>query len=61
MQLKAIETNKGAESHIAGLYTQGPRMIFLTEKKITNGVGYPGRHVHPTWISVKFRFAFKLI
>ena len=28
--LKAIETNKGAESHIAGLYTQGPRMIFLT-------------------------------
>ena len=30
MQLKAIETNKGAESHIAGLYTQEPRMIFLT-------------------------------
>ena len=29
MQLKAIDTNKGAESHIAGLYTQGPRMIFL--------------------------------
>ena len=27
--LKAIETNKGAESHTAGLYTQGPRMIFL--------------------------------
>ena len=30
MQLKVIETNKGAESHIAGLYTRGPRMIFLT-------------------------------
>ena len=29
MQLKAIETNKGVESHIAGLYTQGSRMIFL--------------------------------
>ena len=29
MQLKAIENNKGAESHIAGLYTQGPCMIFL--------------------------------
>ena len=28
--LKAIETNKGTESHIAGLYTQGPHMISLT-------------------------------
>ena len=30
MQLQAIETNKGAESRIAGLYTQGPHMISLT-------------------------------
>ena len=27
--IQAIETNKGTESHIAGLYTQGPRMMFL--------------------------------
>ena len=29
MQLKSIETNKGPESYIAGLYIRGPRMIFL--------------------------------
>ena len=29
IRLKAIETNKGAESHFSGLYTQGPRIIFL--------------------------------
>ena len=42
MQLKSIETNKGPESHIAGLYTRGPCMIFLIVqwnpvKTVTNG------------------------
>ena len=48
MQLKSIETNKGPESHIAGLYTRGPRMIFLTVQwnpvnTVTNGSKKFGR------------------
>ena len=48
MQLKSIQTNKGPESHIAGLYTQGPRMIFLTVQwnpvnTVTNGSKKFGR------------------
>ena len=37
------------------------RFTLKKKKRITNDAGYPRRHVHPTWISVKFRFAFKLI
>ena len=48
MQLKSIETNKGPESHIAGLYTRGPRMIFLIVQwnpvnTVTNGSKKFGR------------------
>ena len=43
MQLKAIQTNKGVEYHIAGLYRQRPRMIFLVVKELLWGWGVGGR------------------
>ena len=48
MQLKSIETNKGPESYIAGLYIRGPRMIFLIVQwnpvnTVTNGSKKFGR------------------